>query len=87
MFLDPDFVGSFIYKNYAYFWFREKAIESQDNNREMQIYARVGRVCIKDNGSSSPVFDRFTTFLKARLNCSVTNKEYVATPFYFNELR
>lgn len=86
IFNHPQFVGSFIYKSYAYFWFREKAIESQDNNGEMQLYARVGRVCIKNKVSFTPSFDRFTTFLKARLNCSLTNNEFT-TPFYFNEIQ
>lgn len=81
--LDPDFVGSFAYKEHVYFWYREKAAETMDNNREPQIYARVGRVCSNDRGGPSPATDRWSSFLKARLNCSVPSD----VPFYFNEIR
>jgi semaphorin 6 len=54
-----------------------------DNNREEQVYARVGRVCRNDRGGPSPAQDRWTTFLKARLNCSIP----ADIPFYFNEIQ
>jgi hypothetical protein len=38
--LGPDFVGSFAYKEHIYFWYREKAAESVDNNQERQTYSR-----------------------------------------------
>ncbi|CAD5211235.1 unnamed protein product [Bursaphelenchus xylophilus] len=79
----PDFVGSFVYKEHVYFWYREKAAESMDNNHERQTYARVGRVCANDHGGPSPAQDRWSSFLKARLNCSVP----ADVPFYFNELQ
>lgn len=47
------------------------------------MYSRVGRVCQHDKGGPHAFNDRWTSFLKARLNCSVPG-EY---PFYFNEIR
>ncbi|XP_014608965.1 PREDICTED: semaphorin-1A-like isoform X2 [Polistes canadensis] len=47
------------------------------------VYSRVGRVCHHDKGGPHAFSDRWTSFLKARLNCSVPG-EY---PFYFNEIQ
>lgn len=47
------------------------------------VYSRVGRVCQHDKGGPHAFSDRWTSFLKARLNCSVPG-DY---PFYFNEIR
>uniref|UniRef100_A0A0N5AIK0 Sema domain-containing protein n=1 Tax=Syphacia muris TaxID=451379 RepID=A0A0N5AIK0_9BILA len=78
----PNFVGSFEYGKYVYFWFREWAAESNTFDRE--VYARVARICKNDRGGRGPTArNRWTTFLKARLNCSIAS----ATPFYFNELQ
>ncbi|KAI6174048.1 Semaphorin-1A [Aphelenchoides besseyi] len=79
----PDFVGSFAYRDHIYFWYREKAAEGMDNNQERQNYARVGRVCQNDRGGPSPATERWSSFLKARLNCSIP----ASVPFYFNELQ
>ncbi|KAL3102484.1 hypothetical protein niasHS_001226 [Heterodera schachtii] len=81
---DPHFVGSFVYRTYVYFWYRERAADAQDNNRETQFYARVGRVCADDPGGPSPAQDRWSSFLKARLNCSIPGD---TSPFYFNEIQ
>ncbi|VDL64898.1 unnamed protein product, partial [Nippostrongylus brasiliensis] len=79
----PNFVGSFVYKEHVYYWYRERAAEAMDNNEERQIYARVARVCRNDKGGARPANERWTSFMKARLNCSLPS----ATPFYFNELK
>uniref|UniRef100_A0A914IFL8 Semaphorin-1A n=1 Tax=Globodera rostochiensis TaxID=31243 RepID=A0A914IFL8_GLORO len=81
---DPHFVGSFVYRTFVYFWYRERAADAQDNNREAQYYARVGRVCADDPGGPSPAQDRWSSFLKARLNCSIPGE---MAPFYFNEIQ
>ena len=47
------------------------------------IYSRVARVCKKDHGGSFKFAHRWTTFLKARLNCSVPGD----FPFHFNEIQ
>ena len=75
----PDFVGSFSFNDYIYVFFRERASESSDQ----QIFSRVGRMCKNDRGGPGTTQDRWSSFLKARLNCSVP----ADVPFYFNELR
>ncbi|GBP15407.1 Semaphorin-1A, partial [Eumeta japonica] len=47
------------------------------------IYSRVARVCINDKGGPHTYSDRWTSFFKARLNCSIPG-EY---PFYFDEIQ
>ena len=47
------------------------------------IYSRVARVCKNDHGGSFKFAHRWTTFMKARLNCSVPGD----FPFYFNEIQ
>lgn len=51
--------------------------------RLQSIFSRVARVCKHDKGGPHSYRDRWTSFLKARLNCSVPG-EY---PFYFDEIR
>ncbi|EGT38378.1 hypothetical protein CAEBREN_28508 [Caenorhabditis brenneri] len=80
----PNFVSTFAYKEHVYFWFREIASEAIDNNEESQIYARVARVCKNDKGGARPANERWTSYLKARLNCSLPSG---SSPFYFNELK
>lgn len=77
-------MGSFAFGEYVYFWYREKAADAQDNNREAQFYSRVGRVCAADQGGPAPAQDRWASFLKARLNCSIPGE---GAPFYFNQIR
>ncbi|CAJ0930488.1 unnamed protein product, partial [Mesorhabditis belari] len=79
----PNFVASFAYKEHVYFWYRERAAEAMDNNEERQVYARVARVCRNDKGAPRPANEKWTSFVKARLNCSLPS----GSPFYFNELR
>lgn len=78
---DASFVSAVEFNGYIMFFFREQAIEY--SNYGKSIYSRVGRICKNDKGGSHPYSDRFTTFLKTRLNCSVPG-DY---PFYFNELQ
>lgn len=47
------------------------------------VYSRVARVCKYDRGGPHRFRNRWTSFLKSRLNCSVTGD----FPFYFNEIR
>lgn len=77
----PNFVSSLTYGDYIYFFFRETAVEYMNCGKV--IYSRVARVCKHDKGGPHQSRDRWTTFLKARLNCSVPG-EY---PFYFDEIR
>ena len=43
----------------------------------------MARVCKSDKGGANKFSDRWTTFLKSRLNCSIPG-DY---PFYFDHLR
>lgn len=75
------FVNALEFNGYILFFFREQAIEYQNCGKS--IYSRVARVCKNDKGGSHPFHDRFSSFLKTRLNCSMPG-EY---PFYFDELQ
>lgn len=76
-----SFVNSLEYNGYILFFFREQAIEYQNIGKS--VYSRVARVCKNDKGGSHPFQDRFSSFLKTRLNCSMPGD----IPFYFDELQ
>ncbi|XKL63079.1 hypothetical protein PGB90_005443 [Kerria lacca] len=78
---EPNFVGSVSYQDYMLFFFREPAVEHINCGKI--IFSRVGRVCKNDKGGPHMYQDRWTSFLKSRLNCSIPG-EY---PFYFNEIQ
>ena len=77
----PDFVGSFNYEDFVYFFFREDAVEH--TNCGKTVFSRVARVCKNDSGGPNKAKFSWTSFLKARLNCSVPG-DY---PFYFDEIQ
>ncbi|OQV16107.1 Semaphorin-2A [Hypsibius exemplaris] len=77
----PNFVGSFEIGDYVYFFFRETAIEYANVGKN--IYSRVARVCKKDTGGRNVLEQNWSTYVKARLNCSIPG-EY---PFYFNSIQ
>lgn len=49
---------------------------------EQKIYSRIARVCKNDTGGGIVLKDNWTSFVKARLNCSLPG-DY---PFYFDEV-
>ncbi|XP_071446082.1 semaphorin-1A-like isoform X8 [Hetaerina americana] len=77
----PNFVSSMSYKDFVFFFFRETAVEYINCGKT--VYSRVARVCKHDKGGPHQFGDRWTSFLKSRLNCSVPG-DY---PFYFNEIQ
>ncbi|XP_022694960.1 semaphorin-1A-like isoform X2 [Varroa jacobsoni] len=77
----PNFVSSMYIGSHVYFFFRESAVEYINCGKA--IYSRVARVCVNDAGGPHKFKERFTSFLKARLNCSVPGE----MPFYFDELQ
>ncbi|OQR69481.1 semaphorin-1A-like [Tropilaelaps mercedesae] len=77
----PQFVSSMHLGGFVYFFFRESAVEYINCGKA--IYSRVARVCTNDQGGPHKFKERFTSFLKARLNCSIPGE----VPFYFNELQ
>ncbi|KAI4888297.1 hypothetical protein NFI96_011992, partial [Prochilodus magdalenae] len=85
----PEFVGSYsipdthsLDDDKVYFFFKETAVES--NQVDKRIYSRVARVCKNDIGGKRSLINRWSTFLKARLVCSVAGPGGMDT--HFDEL-
>ncbi|XP_018541876.1 LOW QUALITY PROTEIN: semaphorin-3D [Lates calcarifer] len=83
---EPEFVGSFSIPDThspdddkVYFFFKERAVEAGQWDR--RVYSRVARVCKNDVGGKRSLINRWTTFLKARLVCSVPGPSGVDTQF------
>ncbi|XP_035376287.1 semaphorin-3D [Electrophorus electricus] len=86
---EPQFVGSYsipdthsLDDDKVYFFFKETAVES--NQLDKRIYSRVARVCKNDIGGKRSLINRWSTFLKARLLCSVPGPGGLDT--HFDEL-
>ena len=60
----PDFVASFSFDEFVYFFFREEAVEH--TNCGKTVFSRVARVCKNDKGG--PKGKIWTSYLKARYN-------------------
>ncbi|XP_077359443.1 semaphorin-3D-like isoform X2 [Festucalex cinctus] len=82
----PHFVASFAVAethnaadDKVYFFFREAALEAE--LWEKKIYSRVAQVCKNDIGGRRSLTKRWTTFLKARLVCSIPGPSGVHTHF------
>ncbi|XP_038606117.1 semaphorin-6D isoform X4 [Tachyglossus aculeatus] len=79
---EPHFLHATEYGNFVYFFFREIAVEH--NSLGKAVYSRVARICKNDVGGSQRVLEKhWTSFLKARLNCSVPGDSF----FYFDVLQ
>ncbi|XP_015927012.1 semaphorin 5c [Parasteatoda tepidariorum] len=78
---EPSFIAAYEIGNFTYFFFREIAVEYINCGKV--IYSRVGRMCKNDKGGQFILKDNWTTFLKARLNCSIPGPY----PFYYNEIQ
>uniref|UniRef100_A0A7N6AHN9 Sema domain, immunoglobulin domain (Ig), short basic domain, secreted, (semaphorin) 3bl n=1 Tax=Anabas testudineus TaxID=64144 RepID=A0A7N6AHN9_ANATE len=86
---DPKFIAAHLIpdnddrdNDKVYFFFTEKAIEAGD--REGAIHTRVGRVCANDVGGQRVLVNKWSTFIKARLICSVPGPHGIDT--HFNQL-
>ncbi|XP_075214957.1 semaphorin-1A-like [Lycorma delicatula] len=77
----PNFVSSMTQGDFVYFFFRETAVEYINCGKS--VFSRVARVCKYDRGGPHRFRNRWTSFLKSRLNCSVQGD----FPFYFNEIQ
>uniref|UniRef100_A0A7N8Y4V3 Sema domain-containing protein n=1 Tax=Mastacembelus armatus TaxID=205130 RepID=A0A7N8Y4V3_9TELE len=87
---EPDFVGSALVRESSgskegdddkiYFFFSERALEL-DCDTELTV-ARVARVCKGDLGGTRTLQKKWTTFQKARLECSLPERH-----ISFNNLR
>uniref|UniRef100_A0A3P8SYD3 Sema domain, immunoglobulin domain (Ig), short basic domain, secreted, (semaphorin) 3bl n=1 Tax=Amphiprion percula TaxID=161767 RepID=A0A3P8SYD3_AMPPE len=86
---DPKFIAAHLIpdnddrdNDKVYFFFTEKATEAGD--REGAIHTRVGRVCANDVGGQRVLVNKWSTFIKARLVCSVAGPHGIDT--HFNQL-
>ncbi|XP_026145109.1 semaphorin-6D-like, partial [Carassius auratus] len=79
---EPEFVHAVEYGQYVYVFFSETAVEHTGAGRV--VYSRVARVCKNDEGGSRRVLHgQWTSFVKARLDCSVPGDTF----FYLDVLR
>ncbi|KAL0190310.1 hypothetical protein M9458_013008, partial [Cirrhinus mrigala] len=76
----PHFVSAYEVGRFTYLFLRENAVE-QDCGKT--VFSRVARVCQNDIGGRFLLEDTWTTFMKARLNCSRSGD----VPFYYHELQ
>ncbi|XP_075396933.1 semaphorin-5A [Tenrec ecaudatus] len=77
---EPNFVSSYDVGGFTYFFFRENAVE-QDCGKA--VFSRAARLCKNDVGGRFLLEDTWTTYMKARLNCSRPGE----LPFAYNELQ
>ncbi|XP_069797902.1 semaphorin-3D-like isoform X2 [Narcine bancroftii] len=87
---DAKFIGMYAISDTSsaaddkiYIFLRETAVDTAGTERA--IYSRVARVCKKDIGGQRSLINKWTTFLKARLICSVPGPDGYQT--YFDELQ
>ncbi|XP_044908253.1 semaphorin-3A isoform X4 [Felis catus] len=67
----------------VYFFFRENAIDGEHTGKA--THARIGQICKNDFGGHRSLVNKWTTFLKARLICSVPGPNGIDT--HFDELQ
>ncbi|XP_023659911.1 semaphorin-3F-like [Paramormyrops kingsleyae] len=86
---DPSFVHVHLIPDSAernddklYFFFREK---SSEVGQSPVTQSRIGRICLNDDGGHCCLVNKWSTFLKARLICSVPGSDGIET--HFDELR
>ncbi|XP_026772237.3 semaphorin-3B [Pangasianodon hypophthalmus] len=87
---EPKFIGAFAVPesenpddDKVFFFFRETAVEAQGFGKV--TYARIGQLCRNDMGGQRSLVNKWTTFLKTRLVCSVPGNDGSET--HFDELR
>ncbi|XP_077399612.1 semaphorin-3C isoform X1 [Vanacampus margaritifer] len=78
--LIPD--GTDLNDSKLYFFFRERLTDNSGNTRN--IHSMVARVCPSDIGGQRSLVNKWTTFLKARMVCSVLEED--GTETHFDEL-
>ncbi|XP_022110687.1 uncharacterized protein LOC110990146 [Acanthaster planci] len=67
-------------REYAFFFYRENALEYTSGEK---VYSRIARVCKNDIGGITNT-NRFITFIKARLQCSISDSNI---PFYYDDIQ
>ncbi|KAL4659498.1 semaphorin-3E precursor-like [Arapaima gigas] len=86
---EPKFVGTAVIPDNddqdddkVYIFFTEKALDAESGNNA--VYARIGRVCVNDVGGQRMLINKWSSFLKTRLVCSVPGPNGIDT--HFDEL-
>ncbi|KAI5626017.1 semaphorin-3C, partial [Silurus asotus] len=86
---EPVFIGAHLIPDGSdpndsklYFFFRERLTDNNGNTRS--IHSMVARVCPNDVGGQRSLVNKWTTFLKARMVCSVVEAD--GTETHFDEL-
>ncbi|XP_019331350.1 semaphorin-3D isoform X1 [Alligator mississippiensis] len=84
---EPVFIGAYAipdtynaHDDKVYIFLREIALEAGPWERR-RIHARVARVCKNDLGGKRSLINRWSTFLKARLVCSIPGPQGTETHF------
>ncbi|XP_061647675.1 semaphorin-5B isoform X9 [Phyllopteryx taeniolatus] len=77
---EPHFISAYDMGLFTLFFLRENAVEHDCGKT---VYSRVARVCKNDIGGRFLLEDTWTTFMKARLNCSRSGE----IPFYYDQLQ
>ncbi|XP_048024472.1 semaphorin-3E isoform X2 [Megalobrama amblycephala] len=86
---EPKFVGAAVIPDNddpaddkVYYFFTERVANMDGGNKA--VYTRVGRVCANDQGGQRMLVNRWSSFLKTRLICSVAGPNGIDT--HFDEL-
>uniref|UniRef100_A0A8C2HU56 Sema domain, immunoglobulin domain (Ig), short basic domain, secreted, (semaphorin) 3E n=1 Tax=Cyprinus carpio TaxID=7962 RepID=A0A8C2HU56_CYPCA len=86
---EPKFVGSAVIPDNddpaddkVYYFFTERVANMEGGNKA--VYTRVARVCANDQGGQRMLVNRWSSFLKTRLICSVAGSNGIDT--HFDEL-
>ncbi|CAH2316154.1 semaphorin-3F-like [Pelobates cultripes] len=82
---EPLFVGSLVVSESSfkeddklYILFRERSLEGENGPA---VLSRIARICLNDEGGLRSLVGKWTSFLKARLVCSVIGQDGVETAF------
>ncbi|TRZ02705.1 hypothetical protein DNTS_022678 [Danionella cerebrum] len=88
---EPRFIAAHLIPDSAdrdddkiYFFFTERAAETSDQDDGGAIYTRIGRLCANDVGGRRVLSNKWSTFIKTRLVCSVPGPHGIQT--HFNQL-
>ncbi|XP_066499630.1 sema domain, immunoglobulin domain (Ig), short basic domain, secreted, (semaphorin) 3bl [Hoplias malabaricus] len=85
---EPRFVSAHLIPDSAdkdddkvYFFFTERVSEAGDREGDAAMHTRIGRVCANDAGGQRVLVNKWSTFVKARLVCSVPGPHGIDTHF------
>uniref|UniRef100_A0A8C1T0I5 Sema domain, immunoglobulin domain (Ig), short basic domain, secreted, (semaphorin) 3bl n=1 Tax=Cyprinus carpio TaxID=7962 RepID=A0A8C1T0I5_CYPCA len=86
---EPRFIAAHLIPDSAdrdddkiYFFFTERATETAERDDEGAIHTHIGRLCVNDVGGQRVLVNKWSTFIKARLVCSVPGPHGIQTHFH-----